>query len=197
MKKTCRFTRTFMIWNCMSFKVKWRWKSLRQQTMYLCTLKSGIIFSSRRKKIGLGMKKQYFRTFMYLIPEWSRLKLCFWKRLIKPMTWQANSADLNSVENFRLKFKRMVNEKVSTNNEDLLKVIQESWNQFNEEYCVRLVKSMPKRTIFDVKASREATRYSLDECMPVTDESSSGVMAKVPDCDLKVSRFKLHSRYYV
>ena len=29
--------------------------------------------------------------------------------------------------------------------EDLLTVIQESWNHFDEEYCFKLVKSMPKR----------------------------------------------------
>ena len=52
------------------------------------------------------------------------------------------------------------------NNKDLLTVIQESWNHFNKEYCLKLLKFMPQRIKAVIKARRELIKYFFCQWIP-------------------------------
>ena len=50
--------------------------------------------------------------------------------------------------------------KAPSTKEDLLIIIQESWNHFDKEYCFKLLKSMPERNKSVIKTLEGTTKYS-------------------------------------
>ena len=53
----------------------------------------------------------------------------------------------------------MVDEIALSIKEDLLRVIQEKWNQFDKEYCFKLKKSMFERIKAEIKAWGGTAKY--------------------------------------
>ena len=68
------------------------------------------------------------------------------------MRWQANSPDLNPIENLRREFfKKCFMKKLYPPKKDLLTAIQQNLDHFDKEYCFNLVKSMPEKIMVVVK----------------------------------------------
>ena len=69
------------------------------------------------------------------------------------------SPDLNPIENILADVKKSLSEAKPTNNEQLWKVIKESWEKIPKEECEDLVKSMPNRCAAIIANKGHSTKY--------------------------------------
>ncbi|KNC30997.1 hypothetical protein FF38_03163 [Lucilia cuprina] len=79
---------------------------------------------------------------------------------INIMKWPAQSPDLNPIENLWADVKKKIlSEAKPTNNEQLWKVIKESWEKIPKKRCEDLVNSMPNRCAAVIANKGHATKY--------------------------------------
>lgn len=74
-----------------------------------------------------------------IIQEW------FLSEKVRVMDFPAQSPDLNPIENLWEELDRRVRRSSISNKQDLINVLQESWNSIGDETILKLLESMPKR----------------------------------------------------
>lgn len=78
---------------------------------------------------------------------------------VEVMEWPAQSPDLNPIENLWTDVKKAVSEAKPTNNNQLWKVVEQSWYSIPKERCQGLVNSMKRRCEAVIKNKGFATKY--------------------------------------
>ena len=76
-----------------------------------------------------------------------------------PVEWPANGPDLSPNENLWWKLKKMAHDEAPTCRSDVELQMRERWSQIDEEYCLMIVKPMPRVIQAVIKARGGATKY--------------------------------------
>ena len=86
-------------------------------------------------------------------------KKWFEEKKVNIMEWQAQSADLNPIENLWADVKIAVAATKPTSNQALWNVFKESWHKIPLKRCQELVNSMPRRRKGVIGNKGHATKY--------------------------------------
>ncbi|QRV82134.1 Transposase [Ceratobasidium sp. AG-Ba] len=80
---------------------------------------------------------------------------------IEVMEWPANSPDLNPIENLWAELKRRLGEYEDPPGGilELWERVQDVWNSFGEDYCQKLIESMPRRMAMVLRRKGKAIPY--------------------------------------
>jgi transposase len=81
------------------------------------------------------------------------------EKKIETLSWPSQSPDLNPIENLWSELKKKVHERKLSSMHRLREVIQECWLEISQEYCKRLVESMPRRIDEVIKNKGLWTKY--------------------------------------
>ena len=124
--------------------------------VYQAILDKNLRSSSR--KIGIG------RTFIFqqdndpkhtskIIHKW------FVNNKISLLPWPSQSPDLNPIENLWSYLERKMSGRRPNNKFDLEQILKAEWEKIPQDYCRKLVESMPKRIREVIKAKGGHTKY--------------------------------------
>ena len=78
---------------------------------------------------------------------------------VELLEWPSKSPDLNPIEHIWAYMKKKIRGKTFKNKDELKACLKQIWNNISKEFVEKLIFSMPKRVIEELKTNGKHTRY--------------------------------------